>query len=199
MLILHPFYHATPLRAAAPPSILRTRGSPNSSGRRATPWSPSSSCVGGAFKPGTPRGGKLLTPSSKLPGEGVPIRPSTDGGSSVPVALDSIGPYWAYPGPATQVSCSFGGSPSDLVGGSRFSVTSVLAGFAIIRIQMTPGGPSGGTRWWWPFSILLGGSDILTYLGVGVGASPSHPPWKSLLPGGCLAEFWLLHPPKCTP
>ena len=78
-------------------------------------------------------------------------------------------------------------------------VTPNMAHFAIIRIHLIRRVPPGGRPWLWPFSILLGGTAVLTYLWVGVGASPSHPPWKTSLPGGCLAEFWLLHPPKCTP
>ena len=42
--------------------------SPDVSGRRAAPCSLPSSCVAGALNRGTTRRGKLLTPSSKLPG-----------------------------------------------------------------------------------------------------------------------------------
>ena len=44
-----------------------------------------------------------------------------------------------------------------------------------------------------------GGSANLTTLGVCATASPYHPPWKSPLPGRCLAEMWLLHPHKMHP
>ena len=44
-----------------------------------------------------------------------------------------------------------------------------------------------------------GGSANLTTLGVCATASQSHPPWKSPLPGRCLAEIWLLHPHKMHP
>ena len=39
----------------------------------------------------------------------------------------------------------------------------------------------------------------LTPLGVFATACPYHPPWKSPLPGRCLAEIWLLHPHKMHP
>ena len=48
-------------------------------------------------------------------------------------------------------------------------------------------GPSGGIPWPRPFSILLGGSAVLTNLGVCASPSPSHPPWKTPLPG----DVWL--------
>ena len=60
-------------------------------------------------------------------------------------------------------------------------------------------GTSGGIPWLWCFSILLGGSAVSTNLGVCATASPSHPPWKSPLPGRCLAELWLLHPLQMHP
>ena len=44
-----------------------------------------------------------------------------------------------------------------------------------------------------------GGSANLTTLGVCATPSPSHPTWKSPLPGRCLAEFCLLHPHKMHP
>ena len=44
-------------------------------------------------------------------------------------------------------------------------LASVMAHFVIVRIHLIRRGPSGGIPWLWPPSILLGGSDVLTYLG----------------------------------
>ena len=59
-----------------------------------------------------------------------------------------------------------------------------------LRVEYRACGPSASSS---------GESANLTTLGVCATASPSHPPWKSPLPGRCLAEFWLLHPHKMHP
>ena len=41
--------------------------------------------------------------------------------------------------------------------GGRLTVDSVMFHFAIIRIHLILRAPSGGTSWFWPFVILLGG------------------------------------------
>ena len=76
-------------------------------------------------------------------------------------------------------------------------MASVMVHFAIIRIHFIREGPSGGTPWLWPFSILLRGSAVLIYLGVGVGASPSHPPRKTALPGDAWLNFAFSILQKC--
>ena len=63
-----------------------------------------------------------------------------------------------------------------------------MANFAIIRIHVIRRAPLGGTPLLWPFSI-LGAFDVLTYLGVGVGASPYDRPWKTPYLGVAWPDF----------
>ena len=59
-----------------------------------------------------------------------------------------------------------------------------------LRVEYRACGPSASSS---------GGSANLTTLGVCATPSPSHPPCKTPLSGGFLADISLLHPPKCTP